>query len=107
MMNAQQFFYDHAGFSYNPATETRDQGKIRSASDLARAEAMPPATIGSLPGNPTPMPTLALWTLGTRWPKRTGTRRTTNAKFAFSAIRTETYYRPVVESSTRTRITGG
>ena len=30
MMNAQQFFYDHAGFSYNPAT--------RSASDLARAE---------------------------------------------------------------------
>ena len=34
----EQFFYDHAGFSYNPDTETPDQGRERCAIQLALAE---------------------------------------------------------------------
>lgn len=39
MSSAEQFFYDHAGYSYDPATETPDEGRRRTAADLARAEA--------------------------------------------------------------------
>jgi hypothetical protein len=35
---AEQFFYDNAGYSYNPARETYEQGRIRGAMKLARAE---------------------------------------------------------------------
>ncbi len=34
----EQFFYDHAGTSWNPATETQEQGKIRGAREYAKAE---------------------------------------------------------------------
>lgn len=34
-----KFFYDHAGSSYNPKTETEEQGRIRGAQALAKAEA--------------------------------------------------------------------
>ena len=34
----QQFFYDHADYSYAPHTETPEQGRIRCAVDLAAAE---------------------------------------------------------------------
>lgn len=41
-MNAQndavEFFYKYAGWSYNPGTETPEQGRRRSARELARAE---------------------------------------------------------------------
>ena len=33
-----QFFYIHAGYSYDPATETPEQGKARDAKQLAKAE---------------------------------------------------------------------
>jgi hypothetical protein len=32
------FFLEHAGYSYDPATETPEQGKLRSAQALADAE---------------------------------------------------------------------
>lgn len=35
---AVQFFYDHAGWGYNPATETEEQGRQRHAEELADAE---------------------------------------------------------------------
>ena len=38
MTKEERFFYDHAGFSYDPKTETRAQGKRRCAESLARAE---------------------------------------------------------------------
>lgn len=38
-MNATQFFYDNAGFSYDPKTETAEAGHWRSAQELANAEA--------------------------------------------------------------------
>lgn len=34
----EKFFYDHAGVSYNPATETLEQGKVRGAKLYASAE---------------------------------------------------------------------
>jgi len=37
-LNPYQFFFKHAGSSYNPATETRMQGRIRGARALAKAE---------------------------------------------------------------------
>ena len=37
-MNSYQFFLKHAGYSYNPKTETLMQGRIRSARALAKAE---------------------------------------------------------------------
>jgi hypothetical protein len=36
---AQLFFYEHAGYSYDPKTETAEQGRIRCAVELADAEA--------------------------------------------------------------------
>jgi len=38
MTPAQQFFYEHAGWGYNPAIETEEQGRRRGAADLALAE---------------------------------------------------------------------
>lgn len=38
-MTATQFFFKHAGYSYNPQTETRLQGRWRGAKALAEAEA--------------------------------------------------------------------
>lgn len=35
----EQFFYLHAGYSYDPKIETRDKGRIRCAKYLATAEA--------------------------------------------------------------------
>lgn len=35
---AAAFFYEHAGYSYNPATETAEDGRTRCAEKLARAE---------------------------------------------------------------------
>jgi hypothetical protein len=37
-MNPYQFFLKHAGQSYNPATETQMQGRIRNARHLAEVE---------------------------------------------------------------------
>jgi hypothetical protein len=34
-----QFFHDQAGWSYDPAKETREQGRMRGARALAKAEA--------------------------------------------------------------------
>lgn len=34
----EQFFYDNAGYSHTPATETQEQGHIRSAREYAAAE---------------------------------------------------------------------
>lgn len=34
----EQFFYDHAGWSYDPKTETERQGRERGAKSLAAAE---------------------------------------------------------------------
>lgn len=34
----EQFFYDHAGWSYNPEMETEEQGRERGARALAAAE---------------------------------------------------------------------
>lgn len=36
---AEQFFYEHAGRSWHPETETEEQGAIRGARELAAAEA--------------------------------------------------------------------
>jgi hypothetical protein len=33
-----QFFWDNAGFCYNPKTETKDEGRYRSAMQLVQAE---------------------------------------------------------------------
>jgi hypothetical protein len=33
-----KFFYDNAGYSYDPNTETADQGRFKGAKDLADAE---------------------------------------------------------------------
>lgn len=38
MTKQEQFFFDHAGFSYDPKTETAEQGKLRCAKELATAE---------------------------------------------------------------------
>lgn len=38
MTKAEQFFHDNAGFSWNPQTETQEQGKERCAREIARAE---------------------------------------------------------------------
>jgi hypothetical protein len=35
----EQFFYEHAGYSYNPKTETPEQVRRKCARALARAEA--------------------------------------------------------------------
>lgn len=35
---ATQFFFEHAGYSYNPKTETAEQGRQRGAERLAAAE---------------------------------------------------------------------
>lgn len=34
----EKFFYNHAGFSYDPKTETPEQGRARCAKLLAKAE---------------------------------------------------------------------
>lgn len=34
----EQFFYDHAGYSYDPKTETKDEGRTRCAKILAVAD---------------------------------------------------------------------
>jgi hypothetical protein len=36
--SAVQFFYEHAGYSYDPKTETPDKGRLRGAQALAQAE---------------------------------------------------------------------
>lgn len=33
-----KFFYQHAGYSYDPLNETQEQGRVRCAQDLAAAE---------------------------------------------------------------------
>lgn len=38
LTEAEQFFYDHAGWSYSPETETPEVGRERGAIELARAE---------------------------------------------------------------------
>lgn len=38
MKSPYQFFFEHAGFSYDPATETPQQGRARCAKALAAAE---------------------------------------------------------------------
>jgi hypothetical protein len=38
-MTPTEFFYEHAGYSYDPAKETADQGRERCARELAKAEA--------------------------------------------------------------------
>jgi len=35
-----RFFYDHAGYSYDPKTQTPDQGRLECATLLARAESV-------------------------------------------------------------------
>jgi hypothetical protein len=37
-MSAEDFFYEHAGYSYDPATQTQEEGRRASARALARAE---------------------------------------------------------------------
>jgi len=37
MNKATQFYYDNAGYSYNPKTETKEQGRLRCAESLAEA----------------------------------------------------------------------
>ena len=37
-MNSYQFFLKHAGYSHDPQTETRMQGRVRCARMLAKAE---------------------------------------------------------------------
>ena len=34
----EQFFYENAGYSYDPATETQEQGRVKCAKSLAQAE---------------------------------------------------------------------
>lgn len=36
----EKFFYDHAGYSYDPLTETPDEGRIRCAKNLSAAESL-------------------------------------------------------------------
>lgn len=38
MNEAEQFFYDNAGYSYDPKTETKVEGRRRCAAALAAAE---------------------------------------------------------------------
>lgn len=38
MTQTEQFFYDNAGFSYDPKKETEAEGKLRCAQALAEAE---------------------------------------------------------------------
>lgn len=38
MTKDEQFFYEHAGYSHDPKTETPEQGRVRCAKDLAAAE---------------------------------------------------------------------
>ena len=38
MNTDEQFFYDHAGYGWNPVTETEDQGRVNNARALANAE---------------------------------------------------------------------
>lgn len=38
MTKQEQFFYDHAGYSFAAATETAEDGRTRGAKALARAE---------------------------------------------------------------------
>lgn len=38
MEKAAQFFYEHGGYSFNPSTETAEQGRARCAESLASAE---------------------------------------------------------------------
>jgi len=38
MTEAERFFYDHAGFSHHPETETEEQGRRRGAARLAGVE---------------------------------------------------------------------
>lgn len=38
LTTAEQFFYDHAGYSFDPRTETEEQGRVRCAQALAAAE---------------------------------------------------------------------
>lgn len=40
MSNAVKFFYEYAGFGFDPATETQAQGRLRCAKQLAEAEAL-------------------------------------------------------------------
>lgn len=40
MNKDEQFFYDNAGYSYNPMKETPEQGRERCAAHLASAEQM-------------------------------------------------------------------
>lgn len=35
---SEQFFYDHAGWSYDPKKETSEEGKRRTAAELTKAE---------------------------------------------------------------------
>lgn len=35
---AQQFFFEHAGWGYDPSTETKEEGRTRGAIALAAAE---------------------------------------------------------------------
>lgn len=39
MNKIEQFFFDNAGYSYDPKTETQDQGRERFAKQYAAAEA--------------------------------------------------------------------
>jgi len=39
LTDAERFFYYHAGFSYDPKIETRQQRKLRCAREMADAEA--------------------------------------------------------------------
>lgn len=48
-LEAFQFMLGHAGYGYDPATETPDQGRVRCALALARAEhalAASPSSVG-------------------------------------------------------------
>lgn len=38
MNEAEQFFYDHAGYSHDPKRETEEEGRVRCAVGLAAAE---------------------------------------------------------------------
>lgn len=38
LTEAEQLFYDHAGWSYNPSKETAEEGRRRCARELAEAE---------------------------------------------------------------------
>lgn len=34
----ERFFYEHAGYGYDPKKETQEEGRVRTAKELARAE---------------------------------------------------------------------